>query len=581
MASPTSASASGSRHGRSLSTSNESLSPSSDRYYADELEDAFASGPATSLRRHQSLNLRSSPASQRNGHAGYTHSRGSSEDIVHSLRSSPTAASLGHRRRSQSTTVDAFSSSAQLPSPVADAVGAFGVRNAKRNSGSGSAESGSSSPLRSPFEGKSPWSPTAEEVAMLGTSGIPAAKLSPSLDSSFSQMDLNPPKPAYKQYSTDSFSSANSDATYQPNLTAPLSRPQLPNGAPSPLGRKITPALPPLVTSFSSAHREQSSPVSASNAAKPALPFQGPFSAAAYVRPIGHSTTQRASETSFTPARREAVQLHDKGAFTAAPGTSDIWQRQKAKIAGTSPISSLSQPSGIDAQPPLRRGNSGQSRLNSAAAESPGVQQHQQPFSVTQQMQLLASLSQQQQQYQPNLWNPPPSLPQWQGTDTSLHSSADTAASLQPQTVDWTSGHVFQPWQQPMQTSYNHQSPILSNNTRSFVPSAPNTPALVPAAAPAVSPEVQQMITAKGLNPPSFDITPKKASFCVIKSYTEDDIHKSIKFDIWCKFSLPLSLRNERLADIVSASTKLGNQRLDRVFSEANSKDAPLYLFFS
>lgn len=51
------------------------------------------------------------------------------------------------------------------------------------------------------------------------------------------------------------------------------------------------------------------------------------------------------------------------------------------------------------------------------------------------------------------------------------------------------------------------------------------------------------------------------ARFFVIKSYTEDDVYRSLKHEIW-------------------ASTEKGNQRLDRAFKES-AQEGPLYLFFS
>ncbi|CAD6907824.1 unnamed protein product [Tilletia laevis] len=67
-----------------------------------------------------------------------------------------------------------------------------------------------------------------------------------------------------------------------------------------------------------------------------------------------------------------------------------------------------------------------------------------------------------------------------------------------------------------------------------------------------------QMIAAKGYNPPSFPMRPHNARYFVIKSFTEDDVYKCLKYEIW-------------------ASTDKGNQRLDRAFRE-NSRgpgDAP------
>ena len=52
-----------------------------------------------------------------------------------------------------------------------------------------------------------------------------------------------------------------------------------------------------------------------------------------------------------------------------------------------------------------------------------------------------------------------------------------------------------------------------------------------------------------------------QARFFVIKSYTEEDVHKSLKYEIW-------------------SSTDPGNKRLDKAFRE-NGGRGPIYLFFS
>jgi hypothetical protein len=62
-------------------------------------------------------------------------------------------------------------------------------------------------------------------------------------------------------------------------------------------------------------------------------------------------------------------------------------------------------------------------------------------------------------------------------------------------------------------------------------------------------------------NPDTFDTDPPFARFFVIKSYSEDDVHKSIKYNIW-------------------ASTDTGNKRLDTAYRESVDK-GPIYLFFS
>lgn len=52
-----------------------------------------------------------------------------------------------------------------------------------------------------------------------------------------------------------------------------------------------------------------------------------------------------------------------------------------------------------------------------------------------------------------------------------------------------------------------------------------------------------------------------QARFFVIKSYTEDDVHKSLKYEIW-------------------SSTEPGNKRLDKAFKDTAGR-GPIYLFFS
>ncbi|KAF7311252.1 YTH domain-containing protein [Mycena kentingensis (nom. inval.)] len=73
--------------------------------------------------------------------------------------------------------------------------------------------------------------------------------------------------------------------------------------------------------------------------------------------------------------------------------------------------------------------------------------------------------------------------------------------------------------------------------------------------------DVPTLIATKGYNPATFDLRPTYARFFVIKSYTEDDVHKSLKYEIW-------------------SSTEPGNKRLDKAFKECGGR-GPIYLFFS
>ncbi|CAN6297788.1 unnamed protein product [Urochloa humidicola] len=65
-------------------------------------------------------------------------------------------------------------------------------------------------------------------------------------------------------------------------------------------------------------------------------------------------------------------------------------------------------------------------------------------------------------------------------------------------------------------------------------------------------------------NQEGFPVAYKDAKFFVIKSYSEDDVHKSIKYNVW-------------------ASTPNGNKKLDAGYREAQEKsnDCPVFLFFS
>nr|XP_023925899.1 uncharacterized protein LOC112037317 isoform X2 [Quercus suber]POE93877.1 isoform 2 of yth domain-containing family protein 2 [Quercus suber] len=79
---------------------------------------------------------------------------------------------------------------------------------------------------------------------------------------------------------------------------------------------------------------------------------------------------------------------------------------------------------------------------------------------------------------------------------------------------------------------------------------------------------ITSLIRTDQYNLPDFPTKYDHAFFFVIKSYSEDDIHKSIKYNVW-------------------ASTPNGNKRLDGVYQDAQEKMAekgskcPVFLFFS
>merc|ERR1719278_153902 len=73
-------------------------------------------------------------------------------------------------------------------------------------------------------------------------------------------------------------------------------------------------------------------------------------------------------------------------------------------------------------------------------------------------------------------------------------------------------------------------------------------------------PVLESLKNINDYNPKSFDLNPKNTRYFVIKSF-EDDIHRSIKYEIWC-------------------STEHGNKRLDAAWREREGK-GPVFLFFS
>ncbi|KAL1491187.1 hypothetical protein ABEB36_011825 [Hypothenemus hampei] len=74
-------------------------------------------------------------------------------------------------------------------------------------------------------------------------------------------------------------------------------------------------------------------------------------------------------------------------------------------------------------------------------------------------------------------------------------------------------------------------------------------------------PVLEELKGKNNYNPTEFDLSAPNARFFVIKSYSEDDIHRSIKYEIWC-------------------STEHGNKRLDHAYREREGNGC-VYLFFS
>ncbi|XP_046392932.1 YTH domain-containing family protein 2 [Ischnura elegans] len=115
------------------------------------------------------------------------------------------------------------------------------------------------------------------------------------------------------------------------------------------------------------------------------------------------------------------------------------------------------------------------------------------------------------------------------------------------------------------QQMHHHNPGIAAAGAVVPAPGATAAPGpVVPSSAPAPLPShpvLDELRVKNNYNPTDFDLSAKGARFFVIKSYSEDDIHRSIKYEIWC-------------------STEHGNKRLDVAFREREGK-GPVYLLFS
>ncbi|KAA1068869.1 hypothetical protein PGT21_004311 [Puccinia graminis f. sp. tritici] len=368
----------------------------------------------------------------------------------------------------------------------------------------------------------------------------------------------------------------------------------------APSSKKL--ALPPLVTDFSRetilAGGVQGRKPPGSIKRHPngvSLLFQGPASAAAFVPPIGHSLSRNINDPFNFQEKVSMVASHN----TAAPGIgASAWLTQKERLVGET---QSRQQSGEWGSLP----HSPSSQLQTATTSVPNLpQQIQQQIILNQQLQQLQQLQVQQhqlQQQQTQLLNSTMRLP---GSSTSsingfnspamaniLQSNAFSYSNMSPSAPGSFFGasgnHHVGPTPPPnpsrLQTtitglpglgSLSGTSPhVLPSPVSGLGPMAAG-PSMVNMAKPMsfMNPNpaglpgsnnhnIHELARQKGYNPTHFDTSPPSARFFVIKSYTEEDVHKSLKYEIW-------------------ASTDLGNKRLDRAFHESH-ESGPIYLLFS
>ncbi|KAF7068121.1 hypothetical protein CFC21_073901 [Triticum aestivum] len=98
----------------------------------------------------------------------------------------------------------------------------------------------------------------------------------------------------------------------------------------------------------------------------------------------------------------------------------------------------------------------------------------------------------------------------------------------------------------------------LSNNQHGFVPAA----ATAVKAQDVSATDGSNAVVQDQYNGSDLADTYENAKFFIIKSYSEDDVHKSIKYNVW-------------------ASTPNGNRKLDSAYLEAKSGNSPVFLLFS
>uniref|UniRef100_A0A0D9WBU1 YTH domain-containing family protein n=1 Tax=Leersia perrieri TaxID=77586 RepID=A0A0D9WBU1_9ORYZ len=111
------------------------------------------------------------------------------------------------------------------------------------------------------------------------------------------------------------------------------------------------------------------------------------------------------------------------------------------------------------------------------------------------------------------------------------------------------------PWRNSEDIRDQVRGPRANNSNYSSTPSTNNN-------------TMPPLVCRDQINRPEFTVQYDHAKFFMIKSYSEDDVHKGIKYNVW-------------------ASTPNGNNKLDAAFHEAQilmkeqGKKCPIFLFFS
>ncbi|XP_037032369.1 YTH domain-containing family protein isoform X3 [Bradysia coprophila] len=233
----------------------------------------------------------------------------------------------------------------------------------------------------------------------------------------------------------------------------------------------------------------------------------------------------------------------------------------------------------ITAPPPIEPSPLSQQKSNIGASAGPLPGQSQSmPMSANGPQQHNQHNAQQQQQHHQQQMSGP-QRPAWSGGNRAPHPGMMAPAQPQRQNMSQTHGppsmmgfqgqshHPPQHHQQPHQPMMNHPPqqhsqmapPMpLNNNSNMFTPSDVGG-----SSGSLDDPVLEELRDKNEYNPQDFDYDScALARFFVIKSYSEDDIHRSIKYEIWC-------------------STEHGNKRLDQAYREREKAGGIIYLLFS
>lgn len=153
-----------------------------------------------------------------------------------------------------------------------------------------------------------------------------------------------------------------------------------------------------------------------------------------------------------------------------------------------------------------------------------------------------------------------------QGKSGFLYSN--NLLNVKSNTKGWVSAEKYK-WRSKVNGSFNEQNHgPRTVNVKGTLMSGGNSAGTLATDGSGNGNTKNSLIRMDQYNLPDFPSKYDHAFFFVIKSYSEDDIHKSIKYNVW-------------------ASTPNGNKRLDAAYQEAQKQmtekgsKCPVFLFFS